>query len=363
MCSQIQITVKIMTKAKSTAIKKTDLRKRFAYKFVKYQQVLEVLELGYIHNENVILYGKGGHGKSEMALEFFRSQGIEPFVKFLGQGSQIEDLFGGLDIKRFNETGEMFYNIENSFMAHEYVILEEAFDAPLQVLEQLKDIQSSKMFRNGTQNCQIATKMIIVCTNRSREELAEDDSIRALMERFPYELKVEWNNYKATDYAQMFKRRSKLPDKAINNFAVICEEACKSEFISPRTAMKGLEVYASAGVENLKYVAGFDENVVRNLVQKQKELEEIANAREEFNTLANKVKKWPDVDTINKKDLAKIWAGSVVFNKELNTFPIREIYASDFNNLRTSVQKYSNSILNKMLAHYMDKDIVEKYFL
>ncbi len=98
-------------------------------------------------------------------------------------------------MKLFNKTGEIQYLVENSFMNHEYVIFEEAFDAPVYVLTILKDILTSRELRNGHQVFPIKTKMIVICTNHSRSVIADDLSIKALMERFPLELEVKWQSY------------------------------------------------------------------------------------------------------------------------------------------------------------------------
>ena len=69
----------------------------------------------------------------------------------MGNGATIDALLGGFNVKAFQETGKMEYLLEESFLNHEYVILEELFDAPDYVLEELKDILSSGRVRNGNQ--------------------------------------------------------------------------------------------------------------------------------------------------------------------------------------------------------------------
>jgi len=152
------------------------LSKRFAYS----EEVASCLFTSYKSEEHVVLYGPGGHGKSEMSLEFFDSLGIKPFVQALGPGTTTEQLLGGMDMKLFNKTGEIQYLVENSFMNHEYVIFEEAFDAPVYVLTILKDILTSRELRNGHQVFPIKTKMIVICTNHSRSVIADDLSIKTM---------------------------------------------------------------------------------------------------------------------------------------------------------------------------------------
>ena len=86
--------------------------------------------------ENIILYGRGGYGKSDAASmfhEYLKKQGVvtkeKPFVMSLGQGTTEETLLGGIDLKKFQEEGEIIYLLRNAFVEHEVVILEEMFDA------------------------------------------------------------------------------------------------------------------------------------------------------------------------------------------------------------------------------------------
>lgn len=223
--------------------------------FIFTEEVGKALDLAFITGENVILYGKGGFGKSEMAEAYLRGKKVDIYIKTMGNGTTTDSLFGGIDIKEFNDTGKIEYLVENSFMNHEYVILEELFDAPDYILEQLKDILTSKVFRNGTQTFPIKTKLIICCTNKSREEFSKNDSLKALMERFPLELKVEWDNYTRDTYDKLFRHVLKSSD---NELCYILEKLAQNgSVISPRTAIKAAKIVNSCGIDCLDFIADF----------------------------------------------------------------------------------------------------------
>lgn len=245
--------------------------------FVKCDKVEEILKLGVAVKENVVLFGKGGHGKSMMVDSFFKQSGIEPYVKALGQGSTIEDILGGLKMKLFTEEGKIEFEVENSFMNHEYVVFEEAFDAPMQVLEQLKDILTSGKFRNGNQIYDVKTKMIVVCTNRTKDEIAEDNSIKALMERFALELKVEWDSYEVEDYSEMFQAQTNDSEFLFSSLIVRANE---KTFISPRTAMKALKVFKKGGLDLLTYITGFNQNIIDELKIVYEELKRLVEQKD-----------------------------------------------------------------------------------
>jgi len=142
-------------------------------------------------------------------------------------------------------------------MNHEYVIFEEMFDAPDFILEQLKDILSSGIFRNGTQIFPIQTKFIVCCTNRTRDEFSKNMSLKALMERFPLELNVVWDNY--TDIAYNKLLEAKFGEGEVDPvIPFLLQEYAKSGIIiSPRIAVIAYQIYEQCGPDSLIFIAEF----------------------------------------------------------------------------------------------------------
>jgi MoxR-like ATPase len=225
--------------------------------FVFMEKTSKILEIGFSTNKNLVLYGPGGHGKSEITSAFFADRGIEPYVITMGTGMTTDRMFGGLDIPTFNATGKIEYLVENSFMNHEYVVFEEMFDAPDFILEQLKDILSSGVFRNGTQVFNIKTKFIVCCTNRTREEFSKNMSLKALMERFPLELNVIWDNYTDIAYNKLLEER--FGEGNVDPIIpFILQEYAKSGIvISPRVAITAYSIFEEHGPESLGFIAEF----------------------------------------------------------------------------------------------------------
>lgn len=252
-------------------------------KFIFSEEVAKVLDLSYDTGENVILFGRGGYGKSEMTELFFNNKKITPFIKTMGSGTTTDVLFGGINIPLFNDTGKIEFLVENSFMNHEYVIFEELFDAPDYILEQLKDILTSKMFRNGTQMFEIKTKIIVCCTNKTREEFSKNDSLKALMERFPLEYKVDWEIHSQETYSALFR---KVFGKSYDGLAYILGKLVQNQtIVSPRTAVKAAKIVDKCGIECLDYIADFggkNKAVVRVEVEKYKNIEKIKEISEKI---------------------------------------------------------------------------------
>ena len=177
-------------------------------KFINTSGVSDVLKNAISNNMNVILFGKGGFGKSEMCGELFGRAELKNrvFIKSLSEATTEEDLFGGINIKKMTDTGVIEYNCENSFANKEIVIFEEIFDANPRVLAALKDTLTSKEIRNGNQRFPIKTKIIIGLTNKTYDEVIQDDSTEALTQRFPISYKLEYKMTKLDVAALVLNR-------------------------------------------------------------------------------------------------------------------------------------------------------------
>lgn len=225
--------------------------------FVFMDKAKLLLDVGIKTNKNIVLYGPGGHGKSELTLEFFYEKDIVPYVFVMGKGTTTDRLFGGLNIPVMQETGKIEYLIENSFMNHEYVIFEEMMDANDYILEQLKDILSSGQFRNGSQVYEIKTKFIVCCTNRTRAEFSKNDSLRALMERFPLELNVVWDNYTEAAYKTLLEKRYGV-DQVDPFIPFLLQEYHSNKVtVSPRIALDAYHIFQECGPTALPFIAEF----------------------------------------------------------------------------------------------------------
>lgn len=228
-------------------------------KFVFMDKTEQILNIGFETRKNIVLYGPGGHGKSEITLEYLKEKGIDPYVITMGTGMTTDRLFGGFCLPNLQKggNGKIEYLVENSFMNEEYVVFEEMFDAPDFILEQLKDILSSGIFRNGTQIFHIKTKFIICCTNRTRDEFSKNMSLKALMERFPLELNVIWDNYTEISYNKLLESKFGV-DNVDPVIPYLLQEYAKAGItISPRIAVTAYSVYDQCGPEALSFIAEF----------------------------------------------------------------------------------------------------------
>jgi MoxR-like ATPase len=328
--------------------------------FVYADKVKEILSLSYSSASigkpiPVLLYGRGGHGKSEMVREVFKARerlnNETYFIQSFGEGMSESRIYGGVDLKALNctENPRQEYKPEWSFMNFHNSLLEELYDAPPIVLLSLKNTLTSRKLDNGHQTFEMKTLQLIAATNRHPGEIAEMGSTyEALVERFPLQVCVEWDSYKQEDFYRLYMT-------ADNNSSVvsissdlkkvlaglIADAHSKGQWISPRQAMVCLSsLRASATIQGrteakeddlwaLKFIPGTD-GILDDLAAN---LERVRVIRESTEQL-DKVKK--EVREISKK--MDEYSG----NLKLPTTQKGTMILGLYGNLNKAIEKVSN---------------------
>ena len=225
--------------------------------FVFIEEVTRVLSLGFAGKKNLIVFGPGGHGKSEMIQAVIDGLNIfeETFVQFFGEGMDESRLFGGLNFKKLEEEKTLEYYPEKSFLNSKVVIFEELFDAPASVLLALKDVLTARELRNGAQRFKMRTELIICLTNKEPGEISElGPAAHALIERFPLQLNLKWKDYSAKSYLSLFEKvASRIGGPVMNGFKAVLAEilskaTAEGNFVSPRTAVHAFQICQTAAV-------------------------------------------------------------------------------------------------------------------
>ena len=316
-------------------------------KFIKAEDVFNILECGLKTGKNIVLYGPGGHGKSEMTAHFFQQQGINPFTLAFGEGMTEERLLGGIDMPLFQKTGKVQYLLENSFIDHEYVVFEELFDAPVNVLLTLKDILTSKKVRNGTQVRDVKCRLIVACTNRSAEGVGTDLSSRALLERFPLRLEVKWDDYSEKSFLDLINIVNVSLDNVDKSFLakVFALHHERGYFISPRTAVHAVQVFRDCGIQSLKYIGDINADVLQEAVSQYDKIKQVALQKEQLNEILKKTK---SIISDSKSDaVSKIKLLKEV-KKELTRISFYDENSGDYKTVselvNNSIQKFVNEL-------------------
>jgi len=177
--------------------------------FVNSEKERRAALLSLVGKKHTIWSGPGGYNKSGFWDRVLSSiDGIEPYVQTIAEDMDSGRLFGGIDIKKFNDPDDpaIIYNVNRSWIKREYVVFEEMLDGPPSSLAAIKDAITSGFLRNGEQVEPVHTKTIIGLTNHDPREIAQMGRyIEALLERFPIQVKVEWETHTKADFAELYE--------------------------------------------------------------------------------------------------------------------------------------------------------------
>lgn len=284
--------------------------------FIFTEEVARMLELGFGAGKNLIIFGPGGHAKSEMIKAVIHGLGLEfeTFFQFFGEGMDESKLFGGLDFKKLEEEKFLEYYPERSFLNSRFAVFEELFDAPASVLLALKDTLTARELRNGAQRFGMRTEVIICLTNKQPSEISElGPAAHALIERFPLQLNLQWKDYSANSYKMLFEKVApRLGGPILNGFkAVLAEILAKAtaegNFVSPRTAvhayqvcqtsakLRGADHVGQEDLVDLRYLPGLEglaqtiEADLKSAMQRAEAERNLQGAEQEFYQLQKEV--------------------------------------------------------------------------
>jgi MoxR-like ATPase len=226
-----------------------------AQKFIKVGTVARAIALALVSGRNLLLWGPGGHGKSEITQAALRLVYAreEIFVQTCGEGLTEDKLWGGIDLAILDKESLVRYRTSESFLNYSVAVFEEIFDAPPVVLLSLKDTIQARELRNGAQRVPMTTEVIIGLTNKEPREIAElGPSAQALIERFPLHLRVAWEKYTANDYVGLFHKLSEKNTNPPEDGALSAQLRAVKEIFNKSTDLNGhslavAELLAKAG--------------------------------------------------------------------------------------------------------------------
>jgi hypothetical protein len=207
----------------------------------------------WLAGKNLIVYGRGGFGKSEMTYHFFDL--LEQVDK--DYSADLLDC-GGADSTKIwagikgEELPNFIYNVEASWLASKYVVFEELFDAQLGALVEMKQTLTSKEFRTPLQRYTSRCEWLVCLTNKSKSEVLDSvseesrNTVDALLQRFPLSYQLEWTSDQLRDPASWVSLLQKgnwdIARPVADLFAAAVAECHKQrksgdDYMSPRSAL------------------------------------------------------------------------------------------------------------------------------
>ena len=209
--------------------------------FFEMDSVVEALYIAFTSGMNIILYGPGGFGKTQVVKKFLEVSGLSSSTIVGYEDMEVDGLLGVVDIKKLTEEAKYEIRFENSAFANPGIlILEEFLDARPSTAAALKDILTEGGYRRGNLFVESLISSVVICTNKSPEEVSITTSSAAFYrERFPIVINVAWEAFDTQTYLRFLYHIK--PDKAQilpEEYQIIAELAArtsaKGNIVSPR---------------------------------------------------------------------------------------------------------------------------------
>lgn len=195
--------------------------------------VIKGLVLALLTRQHVLLHGPGGLAKTMAAQELFhRVEGDDHrvFKLQLSKGSQVEHLFGPLNLKRFKEDSVYEYNTKGMLPEAHFAILDEVYRSPDSLLSTLMSVLNERIVFSSGQEVKCP---LITCVGTTNF-VSENAELLAFHDRWLVNVKVSPLSA-PDDRMKMFSRAlaGHAPRKAgvqFHNLAALQDRVQKVKF-------------------------------------------------------------------------------------------------------------------------------------
>jgi MoxR-like ATPase len=159
-----------------------DLKKRFAAR----DEAIDLLVLGAVCQENVLLVGEPGTAKTQLIWRFTDLIAASGFHYLLTSFTEPTELFGPVDVEEFKK-GHYRVQTKNMLPESQVVFLDELFRGSSPILNALLTILNERVFYNGPDRVPVPLVLMVGATN----EIPGDPSLQALADRFVLRAEVK----------------------------------------------------------------------------------------------------------------------------------------------------------------------------
>ncbi len=159
---------------------------RLSSRFVARRAVLEVILLGLISHEHVLLIGPPGTGKSAVVEAIADSVEAKRFEYLIGRFTEPSELFGALDLNALKD-GEVRPVTEGMLPEAEIAFLDEIFLGSTAILNSLLKILNERTYRRGRFSMRTPLLSCVAASNA----LPDDPALAAFADRFLMTLFVD----------------------------------------------------------------------------------------------------------------------------------------------------------------------------
>ena len=363
--------------------------------FINTDTFANVMELAIVSGIPIMIYGKGGYGKTEMIKEVFNHiDGSSAMLEC--DPETTASLIKGGAIARTTKTDKeditlAHYNVGASILRNHAFFYEEMLDASFQALSVLKAIITNKQLTLNGEVVDSINKLLVAATNVNPydriEQLppSEANSYDAFLQRFII-VRHEWDSHDSNDYTRLLrasvvenKDTSKISIAKIDESrsyreevkldkelqGILCSLAEKSanegRIISPRMfkwtirmikSQAQLSDKSTATIEQLNvlnYLPSWDQSLLSNLEEEIQQQKIYNEANTNLKTLQD------NYDRANKKVEEYKTKGDIVKLLALvNVFQLMEEDINKVSNIPNSLVSKRNELINTVVSRSRD---------
>lgn len=156
--------------------------------FVGRDDAVDLIGLALLCREHALLVGPPGTAKTALLTRIGEVLGSTPFTYLLTRFTEPAELFGPLDVRRFQEQGEYRVNTAGMLPRAHLAFLDEVFQGSSAILNTLLTLINDRRFHNGAgvEECSLIT--LLGATN----EVPDDPVLAAFGDRFLLRARLDY---------------------------------------------------------------------------------------------------------------------------------------------------------------------------
>ncbi len=162
------------------------LAKELKRQLYRRDDAVDVLILGAVCHEHVLLLGPPGTAKSDLLGRFAEQIEAPRFHYLLTRFTEPAEIFGPLDLPAFQE-GRYHVRTEGMLPSASIVFLDEVFQGGSAILNTLLGLVNERIFHNGAVRQRVPLLTLVGASN----ELPDDPTLRAFADRFALRVIVD----------------------------------------------------------------------------------------------------------------------------------------------------------------------------
>lgn len=319
-------------------------------RFPNIPKAVEAIVNALLYKRHCILYGRGGHAKSELveaAIKLFHGEEYfysETKILACSEDTDAANFLGYVDMVEFRERSNIVHKMDQTIYEYEIAILEEGFDLAEYLLTTLRDpITRGQLCINKTCH-KSKLKSLFVCTNVDPYSWAKTNSQKATLKRFDLVVLNEWESYNVADWDRMFNALNFTDYEAFSLFAE--RDNINRDGMSPRDMVKMYKIYKEIGFDALASFNGM--------------------TPEKFEMLESAFKMQPYLSTLKEltelkgqimNDFENNVAPSTILHKVnrvkglldgIDNLPLNGEYTDSISNITASVKWWQEEILKRL---------------